>query len=76
MKQLTDAERRLIEPIDEAAMLARTERWCAINSGTGNLQGLARQASELADAFAALPGEVELREPGPVSSVDAAGNEA
>ena len=75
MKQLTDAERRLIEPIDEAAMLARTERWCAINSGTGNLQGLARQASELADAFAALPGEVELREPGPVSSVDAAGNE-
>ena len=66
MKQLTDAERRLIEPIDQAAMLARTERWCAINSGTGNLEGLARQAGELADAFATLPGDVELRKPGPL----------
>lgn len=75
MKQLTEAERKLIEPIDQAAMLERTERWCAINTGTGNLDGLARQAGELADAFAALPGEVELREAAPVTSVDSAGNE-
>ena len=56
-------------------MLALTERWCAINSGTGNLAGLARQADELADAFAALPGEVSLRAPAPVSSVDVGGND-
>jgi glutamate carboxypeptidase len=75
MKQLTDAERRLIEPIDQAAMLARTERWCAINSGTGNLAGLAQQADELAGAFAALPGGIAMREPARVMSVDAEGRE-
>jgi glutamate carboxypeptidase len=75
MKQLTDDERKLLAPIEQAAILARTERWCAINSGTGNLAGLARQVSELADAFAALPGEIELREPAPVTAVDAGGRE-
>lgn len=74
MKQLTDAERKLIEPVDQEEMLARTQRWCAINSGTANLAGLARQADELAEVFSALPGEVELREAAPVASVDAAGN--
>jgi len=73
--KLTDAERRLIEPIDQAAMLARTERWSAINSGTGNLAGVHRQAGELADAFSVLPGEVELRDPAPVTSVDGDGHE-
>ena len=73
--KLTDEERKLIEPIDQAALLARTERWSAINSGTGNLAGLQRQAEELAEAFSALPGEVELREAAPVTSVDAGGNE-
>ena len=73
--KLTDEERELIEPIDQAALLARTERWSAINSGTGNLAGLQRQAEELAEAFSALPGEVELREAAPVTSVDAGGNE-
>jgi glutamate carboxypeptidase len=65
----------LTERIDQAAMLAQVERWCAINSGTANLAGLARQADELADAFAALPGEVALVEPAPVKAVDNAGNE-
>jgi glutamate carboxypeptidase len=73
--KLTDPERKLIERIDQATMLAQTERWCAINSGTGNLDGLARQAAELADAFAALPGAIELREPAAVCAVDAAGND-
>jgi glutamate carboxypeptidase len=73
--KLTDPERKLIEPVDGPAMLAQTERWCAINTGTGNLEGLARQTNELADAFAALPGEIELREPATVSAVDAAGND-
>jgi glutamate carboxypeptidase len=74
MKPDTD-ERALIEPIEPSAMLAHTERWSAINSGTGNLAGLSRQAGELAEAFSALPGEVVLREPGPVIAVDAAGHE-
>jgi succinyl-diaminopimelate desuccinylase len=75
MKPLDHDEKALIEPIDQAAMLAQTERWSAINSGTGNLDGLARQAKELADAFAALPGDVSLRQPAPVVAVDAAGRE-
>jgi len=75
MKQLTADERKLIEPIDQAAMLVQTERWSAINSGTGNLAGLTRQAAELADAFAALSGEVELREPAAVTALDAGGRE-
>src|SRR6187551_1716684 len=74
--KLTDAERKLIEPIDQAAMLARTEAWAAINTGTGNLPGLARQAEELAEAFSHLPGGIALREPARVSSVDAQGREA
>jgi glutamate carboxypeptidase len=75
MKPLGTDERALIEPIEPSAMLADTERWSAINTGTGNLPGLARQAGRLADAFAALPGDVDLREPVPVTAVDAAGHE-
>lgn len=75
MKHLAPQERALAEGIDQAAMLALTERWSAINSGTANLDGLARQATALADAFAALPGDIELREPAPVSAIDAAGRE-
>jgi glutamate carboxypeptidase len=73
--KLTDQERALVELIDHAAILASTERWSAINSGTGNLAGLQRQAEELAEAFSALPGDVALREPAPVTAVDAGGNE-
>lgn len=76
MKPLCNDEKALIEPIDQGAMLALTERWSAINSGTDNLGGLARQAEALAQAFAALPGELELRQPAPVTAVDATGNEA
>jgi glutamate carboxypeptidase len=75
MKQLSPSELALIERIDQSGMLAQTERWSAVNSGTANLAGLERQAEELAEAFDALPGEVELREPAPVSAVDADGRE-
>jgi len=75
MKPLTPTERRLIEPIDQARMLAQTESWCAINSGTGNLPGLARQAAVLAEAFAVLPGAIALRAAVPVAAVDAEGRE-
>jgi len=75
MKQLSSEERALGASIDQEAMLAQTGRWSAINTGTGNLAGLTRQAQELADAFAVLPGQIALRDAAPVTSVDAAGNE-
>jgi glutamate carboxypeptidase len=61
--------------IDAAQMLRQTCDWAAINSGTGNLPGLARVADSLADAFSALPGAIELVEPAPVTAIDAGGNE-
>ena len=61
--------------IDGEAMLRETCEWAAINSGTGNLAGLADVADKLADAFSALPGPIELVEPAPVTAIDAAGCE-
>ncbi len=75
MKQLAGEEQGLIEPIAQAELLARTEQWSAINTGTGNLAGLARQAEELAEAFAVLPGGIALRDPAPVVAIDADGRE-
>ena len=60
MKHLSPLERAMIDGIDQAAMLAQMQHWCAINTGTGNLAGLAEQAGLLADAFAQLPGDVSL----------------
>ncbi|MEW4447476.1 hydrolase [Qipengyuania sp. JC766] len=73
---MTDSERQaLLEPIDGDAMLADARAWSAINTGTANLDGLATLATMLADAFATLPGEVELVDPAPVTAVDADGRE-
>ncbi len=69
MSNLSRQERALIEGIDSAAMLARVMEWCPINTGTRNLAGLARQAQLLADAFAALPGDVRLADPVPVEAI-------
>ena len=65
----------LKEQIDAAVMLEQVQGWCAINTGTANLGGLAKQADALVDAFSALPGEVELVDPAAVTAIDAAGNE-
>ena len=48
-------------------MLAQVEAWAAINSGSGNLDGLARMAGIYADLFSAL-GDASLVE-GPPSDV-------
>ena len=50
-------------------MLGQVQNWAAINSGSGNLDGLATTADLLADAFSTLPGEVTLVEPEPVDRV-------
>ena len=75
MQQLSAPEQALLAAIDGAAMLAQVTDWCAINTGTGNLPGLARQAALLADAFAALPGDVRLIDPAPVTAIAADGSE-
>ncbi len=59
---------------DAAAMLAQVQAWSAINTGTGNLPGLAQQATALAEAFAALPGTVEMIVPAPVTAIAADGS--
>jgi glutamate carboxypeptidase len=53
-------DRALIDRIDAAALLHRTQTWSAVNSGTRNLAGLAHVAAMLADAFSVLPGPVSL----------------
>lgn len=63
MEQLSREERRAVERLDAAAMLARVERWGAVNSGTRNVAGCEAMAALLADAFAVLPGEIRLIEP-------------
>lgn len=69
MTMLTPAEEALLEPITPGPMLAQVLAWSAINSGTGHIEGLDRMAGLLADAFAALPGEVRLVEAAPVERV-------
>ena len=72
MKRLAD---HLAASIDAEAMLEQATAWSAINTGTGNLDGLAEQANRLANAFSSLPGEVALVEAASVTAVDAAGRE-
>lgn len=59
---------------DRAAMLAQVQAWSAVNTGTANLAGLAQQAAMLAEAFAVLPGTVELVDPAPVTAIAADGS--
>ncbi len=68
MTILTATEQRAIAHPDQAAMLAEVEAWATVNSGSRNLGGLATMAGLLSDAFAALPGSVELLD---AASVDA-----
>lgn len=63
----------ILDRVGAEPMLDHTRSWAAVNSGTRNLPGLATIAGLLADAFAALPGEVSLRDPASVSSVGADG---
>ena len=73
MSPLGRAEQRLVRAIDPAPILQRTLDWAAVNSGTGNLAGLAEMAARLGDAFAGLPGEIALEEPAPVETIAADG---
>ena len=70
---LTATEQKMLAAIDPARMLAQTLTWAEVNSGTGNMAGLAAMAGLLAKAFAALPGEVSLVAPAAIESVAADG---
>ncbi|MDP4539877.1 hydrolase [Qipengyuania sp. DY56-A-20] len=67
--------KEILARIDGDAMLEQVLDWAAVNSGTGNLSGLAVMAERLGAAFARLPGEVELVEPAEVTAIAADGSE-
>lgn len=59
--RLTDGDRSMLGGLVGAgdAIVARAIDWCAINSGSRNLAGLAEMATPLATALAELPGAIE-----------------
>ncbi|HEU0066962.1 MAG TPA: hydrolase [Sphingomonas sp.] len=65
----TTIERDCVAHAKALPRLSDVEHWASINSGTRNLPGLASMAGVLADAFAALPGEIALVDPAPVDQV-------
>ena len=73
MTQLSPIETAAIETVHHQPLLDQVQDWAAINSGTRNLAGVATIGARLAEAFAALPGEVALVDPTPVEAVDGAG---
>ena len=69
------AHQALLDAIDADTMLREVQDWAAINTGTANIEGLAKMAGLLADAFSALPGDVELVDPAKVTAISAEGRE-
>ncbi len=66
---LTSEEIRVTEMAASAPMLGQVEAWAAINTGSRNLLGLKSMIGVLADAFSALPGDIELVRGDPVETV-------
>lgn len=71
---LSSIEQDAVERCAGEPMLDQVLAWSAVNSGSRNLDGLARMAAFLADAFADLPGAVELRAPDPVEAMASDGS--
>ncbi|MFC7499449.1 hydrolase [Enterovirga sp. GCM10030262] len=74
MRGLTSDERAAIEHAAGEPMLDQVTAWAAINSGSRNLAGLAAIGDTLAQAFAALPGDVALLEPAAVDAMASDGS--
>ena len=66
-------DHRALEGIDGEALVARAVEWCALNSGSRNLPGVAAVGDRLAEAMAAFPGEVERVDLPPTPQVEADG---
>lgn len=75
MTGLSITESVMKQAIDDRPILTNTLEWAAVNSGTGNLSGLARMADSLSQAFSALPGAVRLVDPDPVEQIGADGTQ-
>lgn len=75
MQQLSATERDLVGRFNADAMLSQVQAWSAVNTGTRNLEGLARQWDLLAEAFSDLPGEIRKVEPARVTAIAADGRE-
>jgi glutamate carboxypeptidase len=73
MPGLSKIEEEAIARAADAPMLDQVLSWAAVNSGSRNLDGLERMTGLLANAFAALPGELALVDAAPVEAVDSAG---
>jgi glutamate carboxypeptidase len=73
MQSLSSLEQGMLDALDPAHMLAQVQSWASVNSGSGNLDGLAITADILASAFSALPGEVALIAPAAAERVRADG---
>ena len=63
MGELSSTEHAAVERAQAEPMLDQVLAWSAVNSGSRNLSGLAAMAGLLGDAFAELPGELELLDP-------------
>ncbi len=73
MTSLTTTEHATLERAADEPMLDQTRDWASINSGSANLAGLKTVAGKLVDAFAALPGELQLRAGKPSEIVKSTG---
>ena len=58
---------------EREAMVALTERWAAINSGSYNIEGLRSMRDALAEDFAVLGGVTEVVPLAPIMQINAAG---
>ncbi len=76
MQGLNTIERDTVARLQNATMLDQVRIWSAINSGTGNIAGLGKIAASLADAFAVLPGDLDLIAPASAETVRADGTVA
>ncbi|WP_298019367.1 hydrolase [uncultured Parasphingopyxis sp.] len=65
MTELTTIERDTLDRAANEPLLDQTQDWAKVNTGSANLAGLKTVAGKLADAFSALPGELQLRSPEP-----------
>src|SRR5688500_6481537 len=71
---LSSSEQGAVERCTAEPMLPQVLAWAPINSGSRNLEGLTTMASILAEAFAALPGALDLRAPDPVDAMASDGS--
>ena len=66
--------RAVLDAASTAPMLDQVLTWCAINSGSHNIDGLKSMTDVLAQAFAPLPGDMRIVPSAPYKSVSSDGS--